>query len=244
MSNLPRYTNDQFIQTFNQINYGQSRYDTFKDFVSMSAFSLHNAVRPSESLESEYMTIVSKYSEDDRSRLVALFVMLVELLNETPKDILGELFTSLNIGNKHTGQFFTPSHISEFMAEISLNSLDTVIADRGFITASDPACGAGSMILGCLKVLLNKGYNPQFHLWVQCVDIDRLCALMCFLQLSLWNVPAQVIVGNSLTMETREVFYTPAHYLGCWNSRLNNRLPTDNDDIAMAQSPNQMHFDF
>ena len=29
-----------------------------------------------------------------------------------------------------------------------------------------------------------------------------------------------VVVGNTLAMETREVFYTPAHYLGRWSDRL------------------------
>ncbi|WP_201339922.1 hypothetical protein [Isorropodon fossajaponicum symbiont] len=33
----------------------------------------------------------------------------------------------------------------------------------------------------------------------------------------------QVVVGNSLTLETREVFYTPAHYTGLWDMRLNLR---------------------
>lgn len=46
---------------------------------------------------------------------------------------------------------------------------------------------------------------------------------MCYLQLSLWNVPAVVIVGNTLAMEVREAFYTPAHYLGFWSARLRRR---------------------
>ena len=30
-------------------------------------------------------------------------------------------------------------------------------------------------------------------------------------------------MGHSLTLETREVFYTPAHYMGAWDMRLNLR---------------------
>jgi len=46
---------------------------------------------------------------------------------------------------------------------------------------------------------------------------------MCYLQLSLWHVPAVVVVGNTLAHEAREVFYTPAHYLGLWDSKLRRR---------------------
>jgi hypothetical protein len=43
--------------------------------------------------------------------------------------------------------------------------------------------------------------------------VDRIAALMCYIQLPLWNIPAQVYVGNTLTLEFRERFFTPAHYL-------------------------------
>lgn len=45
---------------------------------------------------------------------------------------------------------------------------------------------------------------------VLAVDVDRTAALMAYIQLSLWNVPATVVVGNSLTLEEREVWLTPA----------------------------------
>ncbi len=43
---------------------------------------------------------------------------------------------------------------------------------------------------------------------------------MCFIQLTLWNIPAVVVVGDTLANEEREVFYTPSHYLGFWDVRL------------------------
>jgi hypothetical protein len=39
-------------------------------------------------------------------------------------------------------------------------------------------------------------------------DIDRLVALMCYVQLSLWNVPGRVFVGDSLTLKMREMWIT------------------------------------
>ena len=75
-------------------------------------------------------------------------------------------------------------------------------------------------MLGALYMELELGNENNGH-------IERLAALMCYVQLSLWNVPAQVVVGNSLTFETREVFYTPAHYMGAWDMRLNLKKSED-----------------
>lgn len=76
------------------------------------------------------------------------------------------------------------------------------------------------MVLAFVKTMLENGYNPAEKLWVQCIDVDRIAGLMCYLQLSLWNVPAKVIIGNTLSMKFREVYYTPAHYLGNWDAKL------------------------
>jgi hypothetical protein len=99
-----------------------------------------------------------------------------------------------------------------------------------FITAGEPACGAGGMILALVKVMTEAGYDPARKLWVQAIDVERMAALMCYIQLSLWNVPAEVIVGNTLSWEIREVWYTPAHHLHLWKYR----LARDRESFAVA----------
>jgi len=84
-------------------------------------------------------------------------------------------------------------------------------------------------------VMTEQGYDPAQRLWVQCVDIDRLSALMCYTQLSLWNVPAEVIVGNSLSLQTREVWHTPAHYSGFWSRRLARHAKQSVETSAQAE---------
>jgi hypothetical protein len=74
-----------------------------------------------------------------------------------------------------------------------------------------------SMVLAIAQALIKKGKNPATVMWAQCQDIDRTAALMCLVQLSLWNIPGVVIVGDTLGNEVREWFYTPAHHLeGLW----------------------------
>jgi len=58
---------------------------------------------------------------------------------------------------------------------------------------------------------------------------------MRYLQLSLWNVRAAVVVGNTLAMEVREVFYTPAHYLGFWEHRLRHRYEDEPAEIPVGE---------
>jgi hypothetical protein len=72
---------------------------------------------------------------------------------------------------------------------------------------------------------------------VQCIDVDRNAALMCYTQLSLWNVPAEIIVGNTLSWEIREVWYTPAHHLGLWKYRLRRNEENLEVEISTTEQP-------
>jgi hypothetical protein len=92
------------------------------------------------------------------------------------------------------------------------------------------------MILALVKVMTEAGYDPAQRLWVQAIDVERMAALMCYIQLSLWNVPAEVIVGNTLSWEIREVWYTPAHHLHLWKYRLTRDRNTG-DVTAKAATP-------
>jgi type I restriction-modification system DNA methylase subunit len=207
-----------FIDTFNSIAHHRHRYEVFKDFVTMAAISLHNAVRKSVQLEEEFLATAKRYTREELGAFSTLLGILVNLLEPVPQDILGELFMALNLGNERTGQFFTPNHISLLMAQINLAAQSN--EERGFVKLCEPACGAGGMVLAFARCLIDSGKDPAQAMWARCQDIDRLVALICYTQLSLWNIPAVVIVGDTLANEEREVFYTPAHYLGFWDVRL------------------------
>ena len=209
----------EFVKIFNAVARHKHRYSVFSDFVVMSAISLHNAVNMNDDLEKEYLDIIAQYSKEEAKEFPKLFSCLVELLESKPADVLGALYMELELGNKNTGQFFTPSALSEMMAQINY---DTELRElnKPFITLSEPACGAGGMVLAFANVMISYKHNPAEKLWVQCIDIDRVAAFMCYLQLSLWNIPAQVIVGNTLSLELREQYFTPAHYLYDWDTKL------------------------
>ena len=143
----------------------------------------------------------------------------------------------LEIANKDAGQFFTPPELSELMANLTFGDMLGKLETQPFITAGEPACGAGGMILALVKVMIAEGHNPADRLWVQCIDVDRMAALMCYTQLSLWNVPAEIIVGNTLSWDIREVWYTPAHHMGFWKYRLHRNAESLAVDITASERP-------
>ncbi len=218
----------EFIKVFNSIARHKHRYEVFQHFVTMSAISLHNAVAKDQSLEDEYMAIVGKYSKDDASRFAQLLGLFINLLDADPSDVLGRLYMELEISNLRNGQFFTPSHLSELIAKLCHGDrLEEQLKERPFVTFSEPACGSGGMVLAFVKEMLNHGFNPADKLFVSCIDVDRLACMMTYLQLSLWNVPAEIVEGNTLSMDLRRVYYTPAYYLYGWERKLEFQQATD-----------------
>lgn len=215
----------EFVRAFNGIAGHRHRYEVWRDFITLSGLMVQNSMRqfmPPERfqvLEDEFLAIEKRYSEENRTEFARLFASLVRLLEVEPYDVLGQLYMELDLGNTNTGQFFTPPELSELMAGIIYGD-ELKELKKPFVTLQEPACGAGGMILAFVKVMLSHGHNPLHRLWVQAIDVDRTAALMCYIQMSLWGIPGEVVVGNSLSLEVREVFYTPAHYLGLWSMRL------------------------
>ena len=212
-----------FKKTFRELAPYKHRYEVFKDFVTMAACSLHNSLWKEPTREEEYLAIIKGYKPDDQKAFPKLLGSLIAALDSEPRDVLGPLYMELEIANKDAGQFFTPPELSEMMARMTFAPELERLDSQPFLTAGEPACGAGGMILALVKVMTQAGHDPARRLWVQAIDVDRMAALMCYIQLSLWNVPAEVIVGNTLSWDIREVWYTPAHHLGMWKYRLSRK---------------------
>lgn len=139
-------------------------------------------------------------------------------------DVLGKVFDELDLGNSARGQFFTPYHLCKLMAAQLIgdgSDLRARIAERGFITVNEPAVGAGAMIISMAESVQSAGLNYQQCMHVTAQDVDSRAVHMAYLQFSLLHIPAVVILGNTLTLEEREHWYTPAHVIGLWNVKLN-----------------------
>lgn len=198
-------------------------WQVFSDFVEMAAISLSNAVdrAQSEGREARYMEIVSRYSREEVERFPQMLGELVMELENGPADVLGQVFMEMELGNKWHGQFFTPYEICRLMAGMMVDDhMRGLIEARGFIRANEPTSGGGAMIIALADEMQRVGINYQRHLHVVAQDLDIKAVHMTYVQLALLHIPAVVIQGNTLALEERSRWYTPAHVLGGWSWKL------------------------
>lgn len=224
-----------FMDTFRQLTSRHRSIDIWRDFVVMSACSFSNAVDKTPlhypKREKRYLQIIKKYRPEEQKLFPELLAHLVMAMEENPEqDFLGELYMTLELYDSRSGQVFTPYHVCQMMADISMNdTLKDQIDMKGYITLSDPCCGAGATIIAgvnTVKKLLEKEHlNFQNYVLVSAQDIDELVALMCYLQISLLGVAGYVKVGNSLTDPITDgdslenYWFTPMYFSDFWCTR-------------------------
>jgi hypothetical protein len=217
-------------QLIGQLAYRHSAWQVFSDFVEMGATCFSNAADlvQREAREARYREIVKRYNPDEVRLFPEMLGTLVMGLEEEPEDILGRTYHELELHNKWAGQYFTPFPLCRAMAKMIVGDgtdIQEKIAERGFLTASEPACGSGAMVVALALELKERGVNYQQQLHVTAVDVDAKCVHMTYLQLSLLHIPAVVVHGNSLSLEEFGRWYTPAHIMNGWNYRLRRAAP-------------------
>ena len=218
------------------------RHDTFtvfSDFVGMAAISISNAVdlNSATAREADYMAIVKRYErKEDLDVFPRALAELTLALEDDMGDVLGRVFHELSLQNKWAGQFFTPDHICRLMAGISLtDDLKKTIEERGYIHASEPSVGSGAMIIALARTIREAGLNEQQALHVTAVDVDIRAVHMAYIQLSLLNIPAVIVHGNSITLEEWSHWHTPARILGGWR----HRIATDKATRVIAETASE-----
>lgn len=221
--NSPHLKN--IVKLFESCRHKYDIYNIFSDWCACAAISLSNAVdfQQREKREARYMEIVGRYDRHVIETFPKILGEVVMALETAPQDILGATFHELELHNKARGQFFTPYELCRLMAKINVGGaedLQNIIDDRGYITAHEPAVGAGATIIALAEAIHDLGINYQQFLHVTAVDVDARAVHMAYVQFSLMHIPAHVIVGDTLRMEFREDWFTPAHIMGGWSRKL------------------------
>lgn len=235
----------EFVRIFEKLSRKYSSWVVWEDFVSMSAASIANALdkRPDvwQKRESEYLAAIKKYNKVEQKDFVRLFSLTVLALDINPaQDFLGELYMTLGLSNHWHGQFFTPFHVSELMAEIAVgDNLKESIKVEGYVSMNDPACGAGSMIIAFAAVCLRHGVDYQRSVLFVGQDVDPVVAKMCYIQMSLIGCPGYVVIGNTLTEPVggtvltpayeypENLWFTPLYFTDVWQRRINKTIKGD-----------------
>ena len=97
-----------------------------------------------ENYANEFDKLIAKYTFQEQNKILHILNDLVSLYKgqQETNDIMLKVFEKLEIGNKKTGQFFTPTHISNCMAkiDISLSEVKKAIEENGYISLQEPTC--------------------------------------------------------------------------------------------------------
>ena len=231
-------TKEEFVKDFEILCYknGRNRWEAWHDLMACIAISICNSCDDNctrrTKRENEYLTIIKRYKQ--RDLIAKLFAIIVLALERNPnQDFLGEIYMTLDLGSHWHGQFFTPYNVCRLMSEISHEEG----SNHKIITISDPSCGAGATLIAHANVLREKGIDYQREAVFVRQDIDRVVAMMCYIQLSLLGCSGYVVVGNTLTNPVcgsvfmpeekngQDFWYTPLFQMNSGKIHVPDKLP-------------------
>jgi len=224
----------EFLKIFRDLCRTRQPWEVWTDLMSVMACSISNSVDQTEkrfnSREKEYADCIKRLGGNEKA--AQLFAIIVMALEKNPdQDYLGALYMQLELGNHWKGQYFTPYHASQVMAELTLVNSKELIENDGWISICDPCIGGGAMMIAAANTFRRQEINYQDQVLFAGQDIDRVASMMAYIQLSLLGCPGYIVVGNCLTnpivgqalfpveQEGQELWYTPFYFSEVWHYR-------------------------
>lgn len=181
----------------------------FDHMIELHATALTQTYEQSEEKEKEWVKLASHYDSTALAQCMAYLSMAFSLSPATWSDFIGQFFMDSEFYNVQRGEYFTPMHVANMMAGVTLQNHVEIIDQKGYISINDPACGAGAMLIACARLVAKTHEVSRVALFVG-TDVNITCARMTYLQLCAMNVPAVIHHGNTLTGETFYTMYSPA----------------------------------
>ncbi len=172
---------------------GLSRGQAFEDFLTFVRCSLAG-----QTMEEEYLKTIDKgYAKGEKGRrgidaVVSGFGQLVIAMEETGKDILGDIFQGA-ITYGEGGQYFTPEALASLMADLVVGE-----DDGKRKSVCDPACGSGRFLLSIGKDHPDWEFSGQ--------DVDHRCTQMTAINMGLRAMFGYAVWQNTLTLEVHRVY--------------------------------------
>ena len=167
----------------------------FRDFCRVTACCLAAQTR-----EDEYLQTIKPYTREELERLAQAMGYLIDEMDAHPfTDVLGVFYTETMAGADQTarGEFYTPQPVAELMGAVTLD-IEKIKAEGKPVTVCDPCCGSGAILLSCAR-LLAPDHVDLLRVTLQ--DINPVACDMAYINTTLWGIPAEIILGNTLTME-------------------------------------------
>lgn len=197
-----------FARCIHDADYSRQFWDLFRDWLEMASLPLQQATHNlmtrtlNEQIEEDYAKRREQVSKPEK--FAEAFGILVMALEENRYDFLGSVMQEMEINDMSgKGQCFTPKDLCQLMVQMQMGDIDPQQwSSRNRLMIDEPCCGGGAMSIACAKFLMEqKGMFP-WQFWIRCTDVDWRCWAMCYIQMTLIGAPAEVIWGNTLTLET------------------------------------------
>lgn len=193
----------EIVKLFSAFDGSKNRRKIFDDFLTLTACMLSNLGDPvhQEEREKLYMQVAGQYKRSELDIFARMIAEIVNGLEENPdQDFLGEMYMALDFGSAAAGQFFTPYSVCRCTAALvsDYKVLESKIADQGFVSVTDPACGAGALLVAFCNSCIQHGINPQTQCLVIAQDIDFTVGCMCYIMMSFMGLAGYVVIGDTL----------------------------------------------
>lgn len=225
----------EFVKIFCSLCGRYGRWEIWQDFITLAAIEISNAVDRSHAAGrgESYKTIAEKYKPDELHRFALMFQEVIAGMDQNAdQDFFGELYMALELGNKHIGQCFTPYNACRLMAELTTLDIRARIAQDGWVSVNDSACGSGAILTAFANACLWQEVNYQTSVFFVAQDVSYIAGLMCYLQLSLMGCAGYVVIGDTLLhpgtalgrrglipRPDMDIWYTPFYFRDIWQGR-------------------------
>lgn len=181
----------------------------FDDFLRMTvcAFSMGK-------METEYLRIAKKYDAKDLNQFAhALGSLQMEYVKASLgggwDDVVGNMYEAAGQSNSRTGQFFTPKHVCELMAQITVN-------EKKSGTVNDCAAGSGRNLIAHSRLDPNNRHN--FYYVAE--DLDMRCVNMSLINFVMYGMKGVVVHKDSIQNKTYSAYRVYAPETGLFISPL------------------------
>lgn len=256
MARKPRFIDQskkELVKIFDEACARHNRWTVWSDFMALIAISISNTVDSvhAEEREKTYLQIAGKYNRHEIECCSRMFAEIVLGMEANPdQDFLGDLFMTLELSNSHAGQFFTPYCVCQAMAKMTEPDIPGRIEREHWISVSDPACGAGALLVAFANECMAQKVNYQTSVLFVAQDIDFVVGCMCYIQLSLLGCAGYVVIDNSIThpstsydprglipRDNGQIWYTPFYFREEWHFRRQFFLISNIMPAAQAEQP-------
>lgn len=188
-STFARFMEREMLQLYAR----HSRWDVWRSFISWGLAALQQDDDRRRDLEGRMPDMLPTWERWAKA--------IGEAIRLDPyMDHLGTAYMAIGQSNKDMAQYFSSSDIAELMASVTIPEKEE--ESGPLLTALEPTCGSGVMILATEKIRRARGLRPL----VFCaMDLDRHCCELTALQCGLHDIPVLVIHCNTL------LFGLPGH---------------------------------